>query len=260
MAYVPSARVLKEGGYEAESSQIYYGMPGKWSAAIEDLIVTKVKQQAGVTDELPKAPGPRTPEEELATFKVVDGFKVELVASEPNVVDPVAMCFDERGRLFVCEMRGYPNAGVGTGDETRGKIKCLTDTDGDGVYETVVTFAEGLRFPMGITPYKKGVIVAVAPDIIYLEDTTGDGKADKKTVLYTGFNLANIQQMVNSLQWGLDNWIYGCAGQRWRNCSLGRKAGCAPCRPSKPRFPIQTRCSGELGTNKRRRPVWTFCR
>jgi putative membrane-bound dehydrogenase-like protein len=212
MAYIPSARVLKEGGYEADSSQIYYGMPGKWSPAIEDLIVTKVKQLAGVTGELPKAPGPLTPKDELATFKVVEGFKVELVASEPDIVDPVAMCFDERGRMFVCEMRGYPNGGIGTGNETRGKIKCLTDTDGDGVFETCVTFAEGLRFPMGITPYKNGVIVAVAPDLLYLQDTDNDGKADKTTVLYTGFNLANIQQMVNSLQWGLDNWVYGCAG------------------------------------------------
>ncbi len=212
MAYIPSARVLKEGGYEADSSQIYYGMPGKWSSAIEELIVTKVKQQAGVTGELPKPPGPLTPKEELATFKIVEGFKVELVASEPDIVDPVAMCFDAKGRMFVCEMRGYPNGGVGRGNETRGRIKCLTDTDGDGIFETSVTFAEGLRFPMGIMPYKSGVIVAVAPDMLYLEDTDGDGKADKTTVLYTGFNLDNIQQMVNSLQWGLDNWVYGCAG------------------------------------------------
>jgi putative membrane-bound dehydrogenase-like protein len=212
MAYIPSARVLKEGGYEADSSQVYYGMPGKWSAAIEDVIITKVKQLAGAAGELPKAPGPLSPKEERATFQVPDGFKVELVASEPDIVDPVAMCFDEKGRLFVCEMRGYPNGGVGTGMETRGKIKCLTDTDGDGYFETCVTFAEGLRFPMGLQPYKGGLLVAVAPDLLYLQDTGGNGKADKTTVLYTGFNLANIQQMVNGLQWGLDNWVYGCAG------------------------------------------------
>lgn len=155
---------------------------------------------------------PLTPKDELATFKVAKGFIVQLVAAEPDVVDPVAMCFDEKGRLFVCEMRGYPNGGVGTGNETRGKIKCLEDKDGDGVFETSRVFAEGLRFPMGITPYKNGILVAVAPDILYLQDTDGDGKADKTTVLYTGFNLANIQQMVNGLQWGLDNWIYGSAG------------------------------------------------
>ncbi|HUR53723.1 MAG TPA: PVC-type heme-binding CxxCH protein, partial [Gemmataceae bacterium] len=207
MSYIPSARVLKEGGYEADSSQIYYGMPAKWHPSIENAIISKVKQLAE-----PKAPGPLSPKDELATFRIAKGFKIELVASEPDVIDPVAMCFDEKGRLFVAEMRGYPNGGVGTGKETRGRIKCLTDADGDGVFETSVTFAEGLRFPMGLTPYQGGIIVAVAPDILYLEDTNGDGKADKTTVLYTGFNLANIQQMVNSLQWGLDNWVYGCAG------------------------------------------------
>lgn len=212
MSYIPSARVLKEGGYEADSSQIYYGMPGKWSTTIEDAIIAKVKELAGVVAPLQKAPGPKSPKEEKDSFKLDERFKIELVASEPDVVDPVAMCFDEKGRLFVCEMRGYPNGGIGTGKETRGKIKCLVDKDGDGVFETANTFAEGLRFPMGLTPYKGGLIVAVAPDIVYLEDTDGDGKADKSTVLYTGFELKNIQQMVNSLQWGLDNWIYGIAG------------------------------------------------
>ena len=212
MAYIPSARVLKEGGYEADSSQIYYGMPGKWSSTIEDAIVGKVKELTAQVAELPKPPGALSPKDEQATFKIPDGMKIDLVSSEPDIVDPVAMCFDEKGRLFVCEMRGYPNGGVGTGTETRGKIKCLVDKDGDGVFETVTTFAEGLRFPMGLQPYRGGLLVAVAPDLLYLEDTDGDGKADKKTVLYTGFNTANIQQMLNSLQWGLDNWVYGCAG------------------------------------------------
>ncbi|MFO0821611.1 MAG: PVC-type heme-binding CxxCH protein [Gemmataceae bacterium] len=162
--------------------------------------------------ELPKAPSALSPAEEQASFKLPDGFKISLVASEPDVVDPVAMCFDEKGRLFVCEMRGYPNGGIGKGNETRGRVRMLEDKDGDGTFEMATTFAEGLRFPMGITPWKGGMIVAVAPDIVYLEDTDGDGKADKSTVLYTGFDLKNIQQMVNSLQWGLDNWVYGCAG------------------------------------------------
>lgn len=212
MAYIPSARVLKEGGYEADSSQIYYGMPGKWSPTIEDAIIGKVKELASKVAELPKPPGALTPKEEQASFKLPDGLKIEFVATEPDIVDPVAMCFDAKGRMYVCEMRGYPNGGVGTGNETRGKIKCLEDKDGDGVFETVTTFAEGLRFPMGVMSYKGGLLVAVAPDLLYLEDTDGDGKADKTTVLYTGFNLANIQQMVNGLQWGLDNWVYGICG------------------------------------------------
>ncbi len=181
-----------------------------------------------------KAPGPLSPKDERATFQVVPGFSVELVASEPAVVDPVSMCFDERGRLFVCEMRGYPNGGVGTGHETRGRIRCLTDKDGDGVFETVTTFADGLRFPMGVTPWKGGLIVAVAPDILYLEDTDGDGKADRKTVLYTGFNLANIQQMVNSLQWAADGWVHGLAGNNAGTIT-------SPQKPDMPPLTLQAR-------------------
>ncbi|QDU21122.1 PVC-type heme-binding CxxCH protein [Urbifossiella limnaea] len=155
---------------------------------------------------------PRTPAEERATFELAAGFDIDLVAAEPDVVDPVAMCFDEKGRIVVCEMRGYPNGGVGTGNETRGRIRVLEDRDGDGRFETATTFAEGLRFPMGVTPWDGGIVAAVAPDLLYLKDTDGDGKADVKRVLYTGFNLANIQQMVNGLQWGLDNWVYGVCG------------------------------------------------
>ncbi len=155
---------------------------------------------------------PHSPREELATFKLLKGFKAELVASEPDVVDPVAMCFDARGRMFVCEMRGYPNGGVGTGMESRGRIRMLEDLDGDGVYEKSSVFAEGLRFPTGVMAWRNGIIVAVAPDLIYLEDTDGKGKADKNRVLYTGFGLSNIQQLVNSPQWALDNWIYVMVG------------------------------------------------
>src|SRR5437763_1814895 len=96
MAYIPSARVLKEGGYEADSSQIYYGMPGKWSPTIEDAIVGKAKELAAALP-MPKAPGPLTPKEEKDSFKLPEGYKIDLVASEPDVVDPVAMCFDEKG-------------------------------------------------------------------------------------------------------------------------------------------------------------------
>jgi putative membrane-bound dehydrogenase-like protein len=156
--------------------------------------------------------GPLTPQDELATFRVPAGLRIELVACEPNVVDPVAIAFDEEGRLFVAEMRGYPNAGVATGSIHSGKIKLLDDRDGDGYYETCTTFAEGLRFPTSVMPWKGGLLAAVAPNILFFEDTDGDGRADRHRSLYTGFDLANIQQLINSLQWGLDNWVYGCAG------------------------------------------------
>src|SRR5262249_62320957 len=112
-----------------------------------------------------KPAGPLTPREELATFKVPKGFRVELVASEPDVIDPVAMAFDEDGRLYVAEMRGYPNAGVGTGVITSGRIRRLEDRDGDGFYETSTIYAEGLRFPGSAMPWKCGVLVADVPNL-----------------------------------------------------------------------------------------------
>ncbi|MGE3804631.1 MAG: PVC-type heme-binding CxxCH protein, partial [Gemmataceae bacterium] len=154
----------------------------------------------------------RAPREELATFRVLPSFKVELVACEPEVIDPVALAFDEDNHLYVAEMRGYPNGGIAQGQIASGRVKRLVDADGDGFYEKSTVFADGLRFPTSVMPWRGGLLVAVAPDLLYFEDTDGDGKADKKRVLYTGFDLANIQQLLSGLQWGLDNWVYACAG------------------------------------------------
>src|SRR2546428_11447214 len=101
---------------------------------------------------------PLSPREELATFRTLKDFKVELVACEPNVVDPVAMAFDENGRLFVAEMPGYPNGGVATGDIHSGKIRLLEDRDGDGFFEHATTLADGLRFPTSVMPWKGGLL------------------------------------------------------------------------------------------------------
>src|ERR1043166_4403546 len=109
-------------------------------------------RQGSVANPQPGVPpaGPLSPRDELATFRIAKGFRVELVACEPEVVDPVAMAFDEDGRLFVAEMRGYPNAGVGTGTITSGRIKLLEDRDGDGFYEKSTVYADGLRFPTSV--------------------------------------------------------------------------------------------------------------
>jgi putative membrane-bound dehydrogenase-like protein len=169
------------------------------------------------------SPGPLSPKDELASIRALPGFKVELVACEPDVIDPVAMAFDERGRMFVAEMIGYPHRGVATGKETRGRIKMLEDKDGDGYFETCTTFADGLRFPTAVMPYKGGLIVANAPDLVYI---SGPGATPR--VLYTGFNLENIQQLVNSLQWGLDNWVHGCAGTKESRITCPEKPDSPP--------------------------------
>jgi putative membrane-bound dehydrogenase-like protein len=157
--------------------------------------------------------GPLAPREELATFQVAAGFKVELVAAEPEVIDPVAMAFDEDGRLFVVEMRGYPNAGVGEGKPNfPGRVKLLEDTNGDGYFDKATVYVDDLRFPTGVCPWRGGVLVSNAPDLLYCKDTKGAGKADERRVLYTGFGQKNIQQLLNGLQFHFDNWVHGCNG------------------------------------------------
>jgi putative membrane-bound dehydrogenase-like protein len=172
--------------------------------------------------------GPLSPRQEQATFHLPKGFDIDLVAAEPDVIDPVAMAFDEDGRIFVAEMRGYPNGGVATGHITSGRIKVLEDRDGDGVYETSRVYAEGLRFPAGVQPWRGGLLVADAPNILYLEDSKGAGQADQRRILYTGFSLANVEQVVNSLQWGLDNWVYGCAGSEGGTIRCPEKSDLPP--------------------------------
>ncbi|MFQ5929496.1 MAG: PVC-type heme-binding CxxCH protein [Acidobacteriota bacterium] len=149
-----------------------------------------------------KTQSPYRPEEALQTFQLPEGFQIELVAAEPEVMDPVAIAFDERGRLFVVEMPDYP-----LGNRT-GRIKLLEDRDGDARFEFGTVFAENLGFPNGVMPWKDGVLVSAAPDIFYLADTDGDNRADMRQVVLTGFAATNPQLRINGLVYGLDNWIY----------------------------------------------------
>lgn len=151
-----------------------------------------------------QAPGPPySPADALRTFRLADGFQIETFASEPLVTSPVAMEVDERGRLFVVEMPGYPLDVGGSG-----RVVMLEDTDRDGKPDRRTVFAEGLRLPAGIMAWKQGVIVTDSPQVWYLEDTNNDGRADVKRELLTGFALTNPQHTTNSPIYGLDNWIY----------------------------------------------------
>lgn len=146
---------------------------------------------------------PLGPAEALTTFQLPAGFQIELVAAEPQVVDPISIAFDEQGRLYVLEMRDYPLS-----PESLGRIKLLEDADGDGRFEKATIFADQLHFPHGVLPWKGGVLVTCAPDILYLADTDGDNRADVRKVVLTGFAQVNPQLRVNSPNYGLDNWIY----------------------------------------------------
>lgn len=142
-------------------------------------------------------------EEATATFQLEPGFKIELIAAEPLIADPVAMEIDENGALYVVENHGYPL------DKTRNsKVKLLRDTDGDGLMDKSAVFADSLLMPTGVMRWKNGILVTDAPDVLYMEDTNGDDKADIIEVMLTGFALSNPQHNVNSPLFGLDNWIY----------------------------------------------------
>ena len=138
------------------------------------------------------------------------------------MLDPVAFDWDAAGRLWVVEMADYP-LGIDGAGQVGGRIRVLEDGDGDGRFESSRLFAEGLSFPNGILTWRDGVLVTAAPDIVFLRDTDGDGRADEREVLFHGFNEGNQQLRVNGLRWGLDNWVYCANGGHHPNHGLGTK-------------------------------------
>jgi len=155
------------------------------------------------------APRPRSPKASLTTLRPRDGFQVELVAAEPQVVDPIDFDWGADGRLWVVEMGDYPLGADGEG-APGGRVRRLEDQDGDGFYEHATVFLDGLHFPTGVLAWRHGVLVTSAPDIFYAEDTDGDGVADRRETLFTGLSRGNPQHISNGLVRGLDHWIY-CA-------------------------------------------------
>lgn len=161
--------------------------------------------------DLPRVPA-TPPERALQTFRVKPGFEMQLVASEPLVMDPVAMDIDEQGRLWVAEMRDYSERR----EERLGRIRMLVDTDGDGTYDKSFTFAENLPWPTALLCIQGGVLVGTTPDVLFLKDTNGDHRADVSEVWFTGFAVdslkkLNVQALLNSFHWGLDNRVHGSA-------------------------------------------------
>jgi putative membrane-bound dehydrogenase-like protein len=199
-------RIRQAGGLSAE------GVPDEW---INDAAAATIVpgRRTHLDSELAQflQPLPAKPlEEALKTFEAVDGFRLEPVAVEPMVQSPVAAAFDADGNLYVAEMRDYPYKPK-PGHTPLGTVRLLRDRDGDGRFDESSVFADGLLWAAGIVPWKGGVFVTAPPDIWYLKDTDGDGRADLRKQVYTGFGTQNQQAMVNNLTWGLDHLIYGAA-------------------------------------------------
>ena len=156
---------------------------------------------------------PLSVEASLARLQLAPGLQIEVAAAEPEVIDPVAVRFDERGRMWVVEMRDYPH-GPPDGEEPLSRIKVLEDQDGDGRFETSRVFADKLLFATGLQPWRGGVIVTLAGRVAYLKDSDGDGRADQNETWFTGFAEQNTQLRANHPRFALDNHIYIANGLR----------------------------------------------
>ncbi len=154
---------------------------------------------------------PLDAEQSQQHIQVPPGFRLELFAAEPLIRNPMAMAWDDGGRLFVIETTDYPNERKDT-PHGNDRIKILEDTDGDGRADTAKVFAEGLSIPTSLTPARGGWIVSQAPDMLFLKDTDGDDRADMREVLFTGFGTYDTHAGPSNLRYGFDNWIWGTVG------------------------------------------------
>jgi putative membrane-bound dehydrogenase-like protein len=166
------------------------------------------------TNEVPRGqsvrPGPAlTPEQAIAKMQLPAGFKVDVVAAEPVVINPTSFTFDDQGRIWVTESVEYPRASPGKGQD---RVKVLESTNHDGRYDKATVFKDGLNIPAGIAIGNGGVYVTNSPDVLFLQDTKGDGHCDKEEVILTGFGRDDRHELPNSLTWGPDGWLYGMNG------------------------------------------------
>jgi putative membrane-bound dehydrogenase-like protein len=155
---------------------------------------------------------PLSPQDSMKHYSLPQGFRLELFAAEPDFAGkPVAMNWDERGRLWVCETVDYPNQLQPRG-QGRDRIRICEDTNGDGRADEFSVFAENLSIPTAITFHRGGVIVQDGRETVFLADTSGDGKADVREVLIRGWALGDTHGGVSNFQYGLDNWIWAMQG------------------------------------------------
>jgi putative membrane-bound dehydrogenase-like protein len=178
------------------------------STFAEDGKKSKPDADKDIASELPFIP-PKSTTESLKAFRLHPGFRIELAAAEPNLASPVAVDFDEDGRLYVAEFVEF-NQRDSKQQQGRGRIRLLEDTKGDGIYDKSTIFLDNVDWPTAVCCWDGGVFIGAAPNILYAKDTDGDGNADVRRVVYTGFARDNVggEALLNSFRWWLDNRIH----------------------------------------------------
>lgn len=242
--YIPPAAEFPAGGYEPSVAICKPEAEGIIKRAMAALLGVKpaaeakpAGAEAAAAKPLPRV-APHEPAAALETFTVAPGYSIEQVAAEPLVHSPVAVDYDERGRMFVVEMIDYSEQE----NDHLGAVRVLEDADGDGRYDTSNVFAKGLSWPTGVLCYDGGVFVCAAPDMWYLKDTDGDGTADERRVVFTGFGRSNVQGLVNSLRWTLDCRVHGATSS----------SGAKVTRPDEPAFAAVTLNGRDFSFDPRR--------
>jgi hypothetical protein len=163
------------------------------------------------TDPIRSMQKPLDPAESALHITLPEGFEARLFAAEPDITKPIALAWDAQGRLWVAETVDYPNEMRPAG-EGRDRIRICEDTDGDGRADRFTIFADKLSIPTSLVFADGGVIVAQAPDMLFLKDTNGDGRADVRKVLFTGWGTQDTHAGPSNLRYGFDNWIWGTVG------------------------------------------------
>jgi putative membrane-bound dehydrogenase-like protein len=183
--------------FEYTEAKVPYYIPGaRWGTTAEPL---KRMQQ------------PLEPSESMKHMHLPEGFEVQLFAADPDIAKPIAMAWDERGRLWIAETVDYPNDMQVPG-KGHDRIKILEDTDGDGRADKITVFADKLSIPTGLAFANGGVIVSQAPDMLFLKSTTGDDHADVRRVLFHGWGTNDTHSGPSNLRPGFDNWVWGSVG------------------------------------------------
>jgi putative membrane-bound dehydrogenase-like protein len=193
------------------------GAKQKWTVFRDRVPALKYRDQEGIPNYEKRTPSPRyqeplSPEESAKLIQVPVGFDLELFASEPDIINPIAMEWDERGRLWVVETVDYPNTVLEDKSAGDDRITICEDTNGDGKADKFTVFADNLNIPTSMVFSNGGVIVSQAPQFLFLKDLDGDDRADVRTVIITGWGVFDTHAGPSNLRYGFDNNIWGVVG------------------------------------------------